>query len=307
MFLQRPTALQTAFSWAAATDFARTVSRTICTQRCGGGTLDHSRVPRTTRRGDDETAEEESLRSTTNASCVVAVVCPPVQVVEAQVNVTCFWVDPASGRHDTAQAACGKPLSNDEVRRLLRSEDVERYDRFLASASNPNVRQCPNASCGHTMTGDPKQPAMTCDRYGREPSGGGGGGVGGWGHRGLPKEDARSHGVVGLAASRHHPFVDDVSFCCRCGFAFCLVHSIAHPPTVTCEAYERQQLLDDKVSRDMVNTLAKRCPNPACGIPIVKTCTFVSLDVFVVLSFRPLSVTRYWGVHVAYVQRAATL
>jgi len=52
--------------------------------------------------------------------------------------------------------------------------------------------------------------------------------------------------------------------CPRCNFVYCLVHSDAHPPDVSCEEFEQRNRVQDEASSAYVQQTSKNCPG--CGV-----------------------------------------
>lgn len=171
----------------------------------------------------------------------------------------CFEQQPLSAG---VQLACGHRFCRGCMEGYLVSKvDTGSVERVVCFWQDPDAPPgAPNSACNKVLTPEEIRdllPAAAVERFDRylvmrtNP------------HWRTCPASACGHGQTG---SPDHPAMT----CEACSTAYCYSHSAAHPPTVSCADYEREMLLRDKESQDMVNSLAKRCPNKECGIAIVK-------------------------------------
>uniref|UniRef100_A0A0G4HC70 RING-type domain-containing protein n=1 Tax=Chromera velia CCMP2878 TaxID=1169474 RepID=A0A0G4HC70_9ALVE len=72
-------------------------------------------------------------------------------------------LSPPEEREDTlATAQCGAPVSNNLVMEIVSETHREKLTRFRMMKEDPRLRECP--SCNFLQKGNPRKPAMTCQK-----------------------------------------------------------------------------------------------------------------------------------------------
>mmetsp|Transcript_20131 Transcript_20131/g.49356 ORF Transcript_20131/g.49356 Transcript_20131/m.49356 type:complete len:437 (+) Transcript_20131:214-1524(+) len=86
-----------------------------------------------------------------------------VKVNDGKVHPTCFYNPTVLDRKGPT---CSEEVSPEDIRRLLDSPGIEKYEKFLRRDQNSNMRDCPR--CNKDQPGDPHQPWMKCVHCGHE-------------------------------------------------------------------------------------------------------------------------------------------